>query len=79
MLFSRSNATFEDILESDLCLTIGTNVRFEAALLNVRLNKRRRRGNFVKASIGLAENLNYKNEYLGNSLKTLFSSYLLFI
>jgi NADH dehydrogenase (ubiquinone) Fe-S protein 1 len=71
MLFSRSNATFEDILESDLCLTIGTNVRFEAALLNVRLNKRRRRGNFVKASIGLAENLNYKNEYLGNSLKTL--------
>jgi NADH dehydrogenase/NADH:ubiquinone oxidoreductase subunit G len=71
--FSKSNATFDDILESDLCLTVGTNVRFEAALLNVRLRKRVRRGNFVKASIGLAENLNYQNESLGNSLKTLLS------
>jgi NADH-quinone oxidoreductase chain G len=73
MVFSKSNSTFDDILESDLCLTVGTNVRFEAALLNVRLRKRIRRGNFVKASIGLTENLNYKNESLGNSVETLLS------
>jgi NADH dehydrogenase/NADH:ubiquinone oxidoreductase subunit G len=71
--FSKSNTTFDDILESDLCLTVGTNVRFEAALLNVRLRKRVRRGNFVKASIGLTENLNYQNESLGSSLGTLLS------
>jgi NADH-quinone oxidoreductase chain G len=73
MVFSKSNSTFDDILESDLCLTVGTNVRFEAALLNVRLRKRTRRGNFVKASIGLTENLNYQNESLGNSVETLLS------
>jgi NADH-quinone oxidoreductase chain G len=73
MVFSKSNSTFDDILESDLCLTVGTNVRFEAALLNVRLRKRIRRGNFVKASIGLTENLNYQNESLGNSVETLLS------
>jgi NADH dehydrogenase/NADH:ubiquinone oxidoreductase subunit G len=65
------NTTFQDILDSDLCLTIGTNIRFEASLLNVRLRKRIQRGNFVKASIGLCENLTYKNASIGNSLKTL--------
>lgn len=65
------NTTFREILESDLCLTIGTNVRFEASLLNVRLKKRARKGVFIKASIGLNENLTYENHSIGNSLKTL--------
>jgi NADH-quinone oxidoreductase chain G len=67
----KSNTVFNDILDADLCLTIGTNTRFEASLLNVRLRKRIQRGGFTKASIGLCENLTYKNLSIGNSLKTL--------
>ena len=67
----KSNTIFNDILNSDLCLTVGTNPRFEASLLNVRLRKRIQKGGFIKASIGLCENLTYKNSSIGNSLKTL--------
>jgi len=69
----RFNTTFSDILESDLCLTVGTNVRFEASLLNVRLKKQVRKGNFVKASIGLADDCTYLNDSIGNSIDTLMS------
>ena len=69
----KSNVTFTDVLESDLCLSIGTNTRFESALLNVRLKKRIRMGNFTKASIGLYDDLTYNNQSIGNSLKTLLS------
>jgi len=71
MCTGKLNTIFGDILNSDLCLTIGANIRFEASLLNVRLRKRIQRGTFVKASIGLCENLTYKNDSIGNSLKTL--------
>jgi NADH-quinone oxidoreductase chain G len=67
----KSNVVFNNILDADLCLTIGTNIRFEASLLNVRLKKRIQRGGFIKSSIGLCENLTYKNLSIGNSLKTL--------
>ena len=69
----RFNTTFSDILASDLCLTIGTNARFEASLLNVRLKKQIRKGNFVKASIGLADDSTYINDSIGNSIDTLIS------
>jgi len=65
------NTIFTDILESDLCLTIGTNTRFEASLLNVRLKKKVKMGNFTRASIGLCSELNYSNDSIGNSIKTL--------
>ena len=65
------NTTFSDVLDSDLCLTFGTNVRFEASLLNVRLKKRSRAGNFIKGSVGLNENNTYFNVSIGNSVSTL--------
>ena len=68
---TRFNSNFNDILNSDLCLTIGTNIRFEASLLNVRIKKRSKVGNFTKASIGLSENCTYENISLGNSIDTL--------
>jgi len=71
MASAKSNTVFNDILDADLCLTVGTNIRFEASLLNVRLKKRIQRGGFTKSSIGLCENLTYKNLSIGNSLKTL--------
>jgi len=72
-IFGKCNTNFTDILNSDLCLTVGTNIRFEASLLNVRLRKRLRNGNFIKASIGLTENNNHATDSIGNSLQTLLS------
>ena len=69
--FCKSNKIFSEILESDLCLTIGTNTRFEASLLNVRIRKRIKKGNFVRASIGLTDNLLYETLSIGNSLNTV--------
>jgi len=69
--FCKSNKIFTEILESDLCLTIGTNTRFEASLLNVRIRKRTKKGNFVRASIGLADNFLYETLSIGNSLNTV--------
>jgi len=67
----KSNKIFSEILESDLCLTIGTNTRFEASLLNVRIRKRSKKGNFTRASIGLTDNLLYDTLSIGNSLSTV--------
>lgn len=69
----KSNVIFSDVLNSDLCLTVGTNVRFEASLLNIRLKKRIKKGNFIKVSIGLNESCTYANDSIGNSIKTLFT------
>jgi NADH dehydrogenase (ubiquinone) Fe-S protein 1 len=68
---TRFNTSFPDLLNSDLCLTIGTNIRFEASLLNIRIKKRTKTGGFIKASIGLNENCMYLNDSIGNSIKTL--------
>jgi len=67
----KSNINFSNVLESDLCLVVGANPRFEASLLNVRLKKRIQKGDFIKASIGLRDNLTYLNDSVGNSIKTL--------
>lgn len=71
MSLVKLNTIFFDILNSDLCLTVGTNIRFEASLLNVRIKKRTRKGQFLKASIGLADDYTYADLSIGNSLKTL--------
>jgi len=64
------NMTFDNLLSSDTCLTFGSNIRFEASMLNVRLKKRFNMGGFSKASIGLCENFTYLNDSLGNSYRT---------
>lgn len=64
------NTTFNDILSADTCLSLGSNVRFEASLLNVRLKKRSNIGGFLKASIGLCENFTFANNSIGNSYLT---------
>jgi NADH-quinone oxidoreductase chain G len=73
MALTKSNTTLDDILESDLCLLIGANPRYEASLYNVRLKKRKTGGLFTVASFGLAENLTYESKNLGNSTSSLFS------
>ncbi len=68
------NPTIEGIEQADALLIIGANPRFEAAVLNSRIRKRWRRGNFPIGVIGEAGELRYDYEYLGSgpdSLKDL--------
>jgi NADH dehydrogenase/NADH:ubiquinone oxidoreductase subunit G len=71
MASTKFSTTFTDILDSDLCLLIGTNPRFEASLLNVRLKKRERRGLFTIGTLGLTEDLTYTSENLGVAVENL--------
>ena len=68
---AKFSTTFTDILSSDLCLLVGTNPRFEASLLNVRLRKRMVRGLFTVGTLGLTEDLSYKTENLGVAVQNL--------
>ncbi|QFY59834.1 NADH-quinone oxidoreductase subunit G [Rhizobium grahamii] len=65
------NPTIEGIEQADALLIIGANPRFEAAILNARIRKRWRRGNFPIAVIGEAGELRYDYEYLGAGPDTL--------
>jgi NADH-quinone oxidoreductase subunit G len=65
------NTGIAGIEQSDLCLLIGTNPRWEAPLINARLRKRHVMGNFKIASIGPATNLTYPVETLGAGPDTL--------
>jgi NADH-quinone oxidoreductase subunit G len=59
------STTIAGIEHSDACLLVGTNPRLEAPLVNARLRKRFRRGSFPLALIGVAADLSYEYEHLG--------------
>lgn len=65
------NPTIQGIERADALLLIGSNPRFEAAVLNARIRKRWRRGNFPIGVIGEAGELRYGYEYLGAGPDTL--------
>ncbi|MDO1581830.1 NADH-quinone oxidoreductase subunit NuoG [Rhizobium oryzicola] len=65
------NATIQGIEQADALLLVGANPRFEAAVLNARIRKRWRRGNFPIGVIGEAGELRYGYEYLGAGPETL--------
>ncbi|KIP99252.1 NADH dehydrogenase [Agrobacterium tumefaciens] len=65
------NATIEGIENADALLIIGSNPRFEGAVLNARIRKRWRRGGFPIGVIGEAGELRYDYEYLGSGTDTL--------
>ncbi len=65
------NPTIEGIEQADALLIIGANPRFEAAVLNARIRKRWRRGNFPIGVIGEGGELRYDYEYLGAGPDTL--------
>jgi NADH-quinone oxidoreductase subunit G len=60
------NTTIAGIEQADACLLIGTNPRWEAPIINARLRKRWRMGEFRLALIGAAVDLTYRYEGLGN-------------
>ncbi|MBL0372832.1 NADH-quinone oxidoreductase subunit G [Rhizobium sp. KVB221] len=65
------NPTISGIDEADALLIVGANPRFEAAVLNARIRKRWRRGEFPIGVIGEAGELRYDYEYLGAGTETL--------
>ncbi|THK39905.1 NADH-quinone oxidoreductase subunit G [Ensifer sp. MPMI2T] len=65
------NPTIQGIENADALLIIGSNPRFEASVLNARIRKRYRMGNFPIAVIGEQRELRYEYEYLGAGSDTL--------
>jgi NADH-quinone oxidoreductase subunit G len=59
------NTTIAGIESADACLLVGTNPRWEAALVNARLRKRYLKGGFKVAAIGPALDLTFPVEMLG--------------
>src|SRR5690349_10005399 len=65
------NATIAGIDKADALLIVGSNPRREAAVLNARIRKRWRQGNFPIALIGEKADLTYPYDYLGAGAETL--------
>jgi NADH-quinone oxidoreductase subunit G len=65
------NTTIAGIERAEACLLIGTNPRHEAAIINARLRKRWRQGNFPVGVVGPAVDLTYEYEHLGTDAGVL--------
>lgn len=65
------NPTIEGIDRAGALLLIGANPRYEAAVLNARIRKRWRRGDFPIGVIGEGGDLRYRYEYLGSGPDSL--------
>ncbi|MGA7681922.1 MAG: NADH-quinone oxidoreductase subunit NuoG, partial [Pseudolabrys sp.] len=65
------NATIAGIEQADALLIVGANPRREAAVLNARIRKRWRAGNFPIGLIGEKAELTYNYDYLGAGAETL--------
>jgi len=65
------NTSIAGIEQADAALLIGTNPRWEAALVNARLRKRFLHGNFGVGVIGQQVDLTYPYHYLGAGPETL--------
>lgn len=69
----RWNGQFSNLETADFCLFIGTNPRYEASTLNLRLRKIFRRGTIEFASIGANFLTTYSVKNYGLTSKTLIS------
>ena len=65
------NTPLNDVEQSDLCLLVGVNPRYEASMLNLKLRKRFRQGLYKATSIGVPHDQTYKTKVLGISPYTL--------
>src|SRR5476649_806014 len=65
------NSTIAGIERADALLIVGSNPRREAAVLNARIRKRWRMGNFPIGLIGEKADLTYRYDYLGAGPETL--------
>jgi len=65
------NTTLAGVEQADVVLLIGTNPRWEAAVLNARIRKRWTFGGFKVGNVGPAVDLTYPVEQLGNDPSVL--------
>lgn len=65
------NSTISGIDQADLILLVGTNPRLEAPIINARIRKRYLTGSLSIASIGLAHDLTYPHDHLGEQVSLL--------
>ena len=65
------NATIAGIEDADALLIVGSNPRKEASLVNARIRKRWRAGQFPIGMIGERADLTYPVQYLGAGAETL--------
>ena len=65
------NSGIAGIENSDACLLIGTNPRWEAPLVNTRIRKRWLRGGYPIGLVGAPVDLTYDTDYLGAGPDTL--------
>jgi NADH-quinone oxidoreductase subunit G len=65
------NSTIAGIERADALLIVGSNPRREAAVLNARIRKRWRAGNFPIGLIGEKADLTYSYDYLGAGAESL--------
>jgi NADH-quinone oxidoreductase subunit G len=65
------NPTIDGIEKADALLIVGSNPRFEASVLNARIRKRWRMGEFPIGVIGEVGDLRYDYELLGAGTETL--------
>src|SRR3546814_1679860 len=65
------NTTIAGIESADAALIVGSNPRWEAAMINARLRKRFLQGGFGIGLIGQPVDLTYPYDYLGAGTETL--------
>lgn len=65
------NSKFSGIDDSDGCLLIGTNPRFEAALINSRILRKSKESNYSIGLLGKENELNYGYDFLGDDPNTI--------
>jgi NADH-quinone oxidoreductase subunit G len=65
------NSTIAGIDQADACLLVGSDPRWEAALINARLRKRHLRGGFAVGSIGPKRDLTYPVDHIGDGPQAL--------
>ncbi|EJF88713.1 NADH-quinone oxidoreductase subunit NuoG [Bartonella tamiae] len=65
------NPTIVGIEDADALLIIGSNPRFEASVLNARIRKRQKLGNFPIGLIGEQADLRYPYTYIGSGSESL--------
>ena len=65
------NTSFQQIAQSDACLIIGTDIRYDAPLLNVRLRSRYQHEGHRLGVIGHPQDLTFSHAHLGDSLAVM--------
>lgn len=70
--FYQFNSNFSNVENSDLILLVGTNLRFECSMLNLKIRKHFFNKEVPVYLIGTNLNFNYPINHLGNSTKILY-------